>query len=294
MPPSIPASVTSSPPAPTLAAGGRRRRRLPAGLIVGLAILPLIAGAGVLAPCLTSIDPLEQDVSQRLQAPSAEHWLGTDRLGRDIYARLLYGARVSLATGVLVLLVGVAAGLVLGLVSGYYGGKVDFVVQRLVDVVMAFPSILLAIGIMAFIGQGLGNMVLAISIVNVPRVTRIARSVVLQTRHLEFVEAARAVGARDPYLIVRHILPSTIAPVIVQATFTLVYAIRTEATLSFIGLGVPPPFPSWGGLLDDGKAYIQTAPWMVIAPGTAIALTILALSLVGDGLRDLLDPRARS
>ena len=185
----------------------------------------------------------------------------------------------------------VSVGLTLGVVSGYYGGRIDFVIQRGVDVVMAFPGILLAIGIMAFIGQGLANLVVAISIVNIPRVIRVARGGVLQASQLDFVEAARALGATDRTLMLRHIVPTILAPVIVQATFTLVYSLRTEATLNFIGLGVPPPDPSWGGLLDEGKAYIQTAPWLIAVPAIAIALAILALNLLGDGLRDYLDPR---
>jgi peptide/nickel transport system permease protein len=188
-------------------------------------------------------------------------------------------------------MIGVALGAALGLVSGYFGRKVDFAIQRLVDVILAFPSMILAIGIMAFMGQGILNLILAISLVNIPQVTRLVRSIVLQARSMEFVEAARALGAKDQYLIRRHIFPSTIGPLVVQATFTLVYAIRTEASLSFIGLGIPPPDPSWGGLLDEGKAYVLSASWMVLAPGAAIAVTILALSLLGDGLRDLLDPR---
>jgi len=185
----------------------------------------------------------------------------------------------------------VTVGLTLGMISGYYGGHVDFGIQRVVDVVMAFPGILLAIGIMAFIGQGLANLVVAISIVNIPRVIRVARAGVLQTRQMDFVEAARALGASDRTLMVRHILPTILAPIIVQATFTLVYSIRTESTLNFLGLGVPAPDPSWGGLLDDGKSYLQTAPWLIAAPAGAIALAILSLNLLGDGLRDRLDPR---
>lgn len=268
-----------------------RRRRFGLGGLVGSAIITVIAFLAILAPAIARHDPLHQEVSRRLEAPSREHPLGTDRLGRDLAARVLHGSRVSLITGTLVVIVAVSLGLVLGLLSGYYGGAIDFAIQRGVDVVMAFPGILLAIGIMAFIGQGLGNLILAIAIVNVPRITRIARGSVLQVRTLEFVEAARASGARDAYLLVRHIVPSILGPVIVQATFTLVYAIRTESTLNFLGLGVAPPAPSWGGLLDDGKAYLQAAPWMVAMPATAIALTILALSLVGDALRDYLDPR---
>lgn len=269
----------------------RRKRPVGVGTVIGAVILFVLAGCAVLAPRVARQDPLAQDVSQRLQAPSRDHLLGTDRLGRDVWARLLHGARVSLVAGSLVVVLAVVFGVTLGLVSGFYGGTVDFVIQRAVDVVIAFPGILLAIGIMAFVGQGMSNLVVAIAIVNIPRVTRVARGSVLQVRALEYVEAARAIGVRDGYLLVRHILPSILAPVIVQATFTLVYAIRTESTLNFIGLGVPPPAPSWGGLLDDGKAYIQNAPWLIGAPAAAIALTILALSLIGDGFRDRLDPR---
>jgi peptide/nickel transport system permease protein len=270
---------------------GGRRRRIPLGLTVGAVVLLLLGLVALLAPALARRDPLEQNIAKRLQAPTRQNLLGTDRLGRDLLARLLYGARVSLATGALVVATAVAVGLTLGVISGYYGGYVDFGIQRAVDIVMAFPGILLAIGIMAFIGQGLANLVVAISIVNIPRVIRVARGGVLQARQLEFVEAARALGAPDRTLMLRHIVPTILAPIIVQATFTLVYSIRTESTLNFLGLGVPAPDPSWGGLLDDGKSYIQTAPWLIGAPAGAIALAILSLNLLGDGLRDYLDPR---
>jgi peptide/nickel transport system permease protein len=272
--------------------GGREhRRRLPLGLTIGGLILILLGLVAALAPALARRDPLEQNIARRLQPPTREHLLGTDRLGRDLLSRLLHGARVSLVTGGLVVATAVTVGLTLGMISGYYGGHVDFGIQRVVDVVMAFPGILLAIGIMAFIGQGLANLVVAISIVNIPRVIRVARAGVLQTRQMDFVEAARALGASDRTLMVRHILPTILAPIIVQATFTLVYSIRTESTLNFLGLGVPAPDPSWGGLLDDGKSYLQTAPWLIAAPAGAIALAILSLNLLGDGLRDRLDPR---
>jgi peptide/nickel transport system permease protein len=272
--------------------GGREHgRRLPLGLTIGGLILILLGLVAALAPALARRDPLEQNIARRLQPPTREHLLGTDRLGRDLLSRLLHGARVSLVTGGLVVATAVTVGLTLGMISGYYGGHVDFGIQRVVDVVMAFPGILLAIGIMAFIGQGLANLVVAISIVNIPRVIRVARAGVLQARQMDFVEAARALGASDRTLMVRHILPTILAPIIVQATFTLVYSIRTESTLNFLGLGVPAPDPSWGGLLDDGKSYLQTAPWLIAAPAGAIALAILSLNLLGDGLRDRLDPR---
>ena len=264
---------------------------MPWGLTIGAAILVLLAVVATFAPMFAKRDPLEQDIGRRLQPPTQENPLGTDRLGRDLLSRLFYGARVSLVTGGLVVVIAVSVGLTLGVISGYYGGHVDFAIQRVVDVVMAFPGILLAIGIMAFIGQGLMNLVVAISIVSIPRVIRVARGGVLQASQMEFVEAARALGAPDRTLMLRHIVPTILAPVIVQATFTLVYSLRTESTLNFIGLGVPPPDPSWGGLLDDGRAYIQTAPWLIGAPAVAIALAILALNLLGDGLRDYLDPR---
>lgn len=283
------ASAVAQPMPPSLLGG--RRRRIPLGLTVGAVVLLLLGLVALLAPALARRDPLEQNIAKRLQAPTRQNLLGTDRLGRDLLARLLYGARVSLATGALVVATAVAVGLTLGVISGYYGGYVDFGIQRAVDIVMAFPGILLAIGIMAFIGQGLANLVVAISIVNIPRVIRVARGGVLQARQLEFVEAARALGAPDRTLMLRHIVPTILAPIIVQATFTLVYSIRTESTLNFLGLGVPAPDPSWGGLLDDGKSYIQTAPWLIGAPAGAIALAILSLNLLGDGLRDYLDPR---
>ncbi|MFW6116584.1 MAG: ABC transporter permease [bacterium] len=262
------------------------------GMIIGLVILGVLVVVASSAPHLATDDPLEQDLAHRLAPPSADHWFGTDRLGRDIYSRLLHGARVSLITATLVVVFSVSLGVVLGLVSGFYGGGVDFFAQRVIDVIMAFPGLLLAIAIMAFLGQGVLNVVLAMSIVNLAKVTRVARAVALQVRQEEYVDAARAVGARDSRILSRHIFPGMLGPIIVRATFTLVYAIRTEATLSFIGLGVPPPHPSWGGLLSAGRAYVQIAPWITVAPGVAIALTILSLTLIGDWLRDRFDPRA--
>ena len=226
----------------------------------------------------------------RLRGPSETFWLGTDSLGRDVYARMVYGARISLLVGLSVALIAVLSGSLVGLLAGYFE-RVDAVVMRLMDGIMAIPAILLAIALVALLGASVKVVIIAIAIPEIPRVTRLVRAVVLTVRGLPFVEAARSNGTRVAKLLRRHILPSTVAPLIVQATYICASAILTEAGLSFLGAGTPPEFPTWGNMIASSRLYLQIAPWTIFAPGICLALVVLAVNLLGDGLRDRLDPR---
>jgi peptide/nickel transport system permease protein len=256
---------------------------------VGGALLALIALAALLAPWITA-DPITFEPINRLKPPSAEFWLGTDSLGRDVYARLVHGARISLIVGLSVAALAVVAGALIGLVAGYFP-RVDAVVMRIMDGIMAIPSILLAIALVALLGASVKVVIIAIAIPEVPRVCRLVRSVVLSVRMLPYVEAARSNGTRVGKLLRRHILPSTVAPLIVQATYICASAILTEAGLSFLGAGTPPEIPTWGNMIASSRLYLMLAPWTVFAPGICLALVVLAVNLLGDGLRDRLDPR---
>ncbi|MBC7706512.1 MAG: ABC transporter permease [Rhodoferax sp.] len=258
-------------------------------IIIGAALLLAITLAALLAPWIAR-DPIAFEPINRLRAPSADFWLGTDSLGRDVYARMVYGARISLLVGLLVALISIVSGAVIGLLAGYFT-RVDAVVMRLMDGIMAIPSILLAIALVALLGASVKVVIIAIAIPEIPRVTRLVRAVVLSVRDLPFVEAARSNGTRVGKLLRRHILPSTVAPLIVQATYIAASAILTEAGLSFLGAGTPPEFPTWGNMIASSRLYLQIAPWTIFAPGICLALVVLAVNLVGDGLRDRLDPR---
>ena len=258
-------------------------------IVVGATLLALITLAALLAPFIAR-DPIAFEPINRLRGPSADFWLGTDSLGRDVYARMVYGARISLLVGLLVALISIISGSVIGLLAGYFS-KVDVVVMRLMDGIMAIPSILLAIALVALLGSSVKVVIIAIAIPEIPRVTRLVRAVVLSVRDLPFVEAARSNGTRVTKLLRRHILPSTIAPLIVQATYICASAILTEAGLSFLGAGTPPEFPTWGNMIASSRLYLQIAPWTIFAPGICLALVVLAVNLLGDGLRDRLDPR---
>jgi peptide/nickel transport system permease protein len=258
-------------------------------IVVGATLLVLITLAAVLAPYIAR-DPIAFEPINRLRGPSADFWLGTDSLGRDVYARMVYGARISLLVGLLVALISIISGAVIGLLAGYFS-KVDAVVMRLMDGIMAIPSILLAIALVALLGSSVKVVIIAIAIPEIPRVTRLVRAVVLSVRDLPFVEAARSNGTRVTKLLRRHILPSTVAPLIVQATYICASAILTEAGLSFLGAGTPPEFPTWGNMIASSRLYLQIAPWTIFAPGICLALVVLAVNLLGDGLRDRLDPR---
>ena len=287
----------SSPPGPSsdLTRAQRARlqlrefiRRHPT-IVIGGSMLLLIALAALCAP-LIARDPIALAPIDRLKPPSAQFWLGTDSLGRDVYARTIYGARISLLVGLSVALIAVGIGAVIGLLAGYFA-RVDAIVMRLMDGVMAIPAILLAIALVALMGASLQVVIVAIAIPEVPRVTRLVRSVVLSVRGLPFVEAARSNGTRLAKLLRRHILPSTVAPLIVQATYICASAILTEAGLSFLGAGTPPEFPTWGNMIASSRLYLQLAPWTIFAPGLCLVAVVLAVNLLGDGLRDRLDPR---
>ncbi|HEV2022856.1 MAG TPA: ABC transporter permease [Terriglobales bacterium] len=260
----------------------------------GLALVIAFVLCALLAPWIAPHDPAFIELPARLAAPSSAHWLGTDELGRDILSRLLYGARISLLVGGSVVAASLFLGLIFGSLAGYYGGLLDrFFTVIIMNAFLAFPGFLLAIAFVAFLGPGLFNLILALSIGGWVGYARLVRAQVLATREREFVEAARALGASDWRIITRHILPNIIQPVIVQAAIGMAGAVLAEATMSFLGLGVPPPTVSWGSMLNDGRAHLFDAPHLVLFPAAAIMLTVLAFNFIGDGLRDYLDPRSR-
>jgi peptide/nickel transport system permease protein len=259
--------------------------------LVGAILMAVMLASGVLAPLIAG-DPAHMDVSGRLTAPGRAHWFGTDDVGRDVWSRVVYGARLSLLVGGAVVVVSFMVGIVCGVVAGYYR-RLDNVVMRVMDGLMAFPAIVLAIALMAALGPSVVNVIAAIAVVYSPRVARVVRGSVLVIRETTYVEAARALGVSDLVLLTRHVLPNCMSPVIVQGSFVFAAAVLTEAALSFLGVGVPPYVPSWGVILAEGRLYIQQAPWLVLYPGVAIMLTIFGLNLFGDGLRDLLDPKIR-
>jgi peptide/nickel transport system permease protein len=269
-------------------------RRYPLGA-AGAVIMAVFVFAAIFAGAITVYDPLSTNPALSLAPPSAQHWLGCDFMGRDIYSRIVYGARISLAVGIGSTLLGGALGVVLGLASGYIGGWFDLATQRIIDILQALPLLVLALVMAAALGPSLDNTIVAISIPLIPYVARVIRSNTLALREQPFVEAAKAIGMSELRIAARHILPNTLAPVIVLATAQLGAAILTEASLSFLGLGVPEPHPSWGRMLSESAAeYVRTAPWLVIFPGFAISLAVFGTNLLGDAVRDLLDPRQRS
>jgi peptide/nickel transport system permease protein len=272
--------------------GLARLLRGPLAAVGLVAIAALVLAAG-LADWLAPYDPTEQALERMLEPPGRTHWLGTDDLGRDILSRLLHGARVSLAVGVLSVGLSLVAGVGLGLVAGYRGGWVDEVLMRVMDGLLAFPALVLALAITAALGPSLRNAMLAIGIVGIPGFARLVRGQVLSLRAREFVEAARAAGSGDTRIVLRHIVPGTLAPVIVHGSLRVAFAVLAEAGLSFLGLGTQPPTPSWGAMLNTGREYLEMAPWLALAPGAAIFVTTLSFNFLGDGLRDALDPRLR-
>jgi peptide/nickel transport system permease protein len=273
---------------------GHFARRYPLGA-AGAIIMALLVFGALFADLITFHDPLQTDAPLSLAPPTAAHWMGSDFMGRDIYSRIVYGARISLAVGIGSSLLGCIFGVAIGLGSGYLGGWVDLMAQRVIDILQALPLLVLALVMAAALGPSLRNTIIAIAIPLIPSVARVIRSNTLALRELPFVEAARAIGMSEFRIAVRHVLPNTLAPVIVLATAQLGAAILTEASLSFLGLGIPEPYPSWGRMLSESAAeYVRTAPWLVIFPGLAISLTVFGTNLLGDALRDLLDPRQRS
>lgn len=258
----------------------------------GSSVLGLILVVAIAAPLLTSVGPNKLDILGRLAPPSGQHFMGTDDLGRDIWSRIAYGARLSLTVGFATALISSVLGTAIALVCGYYRW-LDEIVMRLLDGLMALPGVLLAIAIMAAIGPRVSNIILALSLVYLPRSARVARSAVLVVREHVYVEAAHALGANDRRIMWQHVLPGTITPVLVQATYVFATAVLLEASLSFLGAGAPPDVPSWGAMLSEGRLLMRQAPWLTIFPGAVLSLTVLAVNMIGDGLRDALDPRLR-
>lgn len=259
--------------------------------LVGGSVLLLLVLVALLAPLLAPQDPLAQDLYDRLQPPSFEHPMGTDDFGRDILSRIIYGSRISLRIGLVAITAALAVGTVLGLWAGYWGGMVDTVIMRLMDLLLAFPSILLAIAVVAVTGPGIDNAIMAVSVVLIPQFARLVRSSVLSVREMAYVEAARALGASQMRILFIGVLPNCMAPIIVQTTLSLGTAILDAAGLSFLGLGAQPPIPEWGAMLAGGRELLLEAPWVMTFPGLAIFVVVLALNLFGDGLRDALDPK---
>ena len=265
----------------------------------GLAVFGLLTVATFLiialtAPFITQFAPAEVSYTDITKAPSSQHWFGTDELGRDVFARVVYGARLSLSVGFLAILFASISGTFFGIVSGYLGGWVDEIIMRLVDAMLALPFLVLAIVVAAVLGPSLQNTILAIAIVSLPGFARIARGEVLAVKERDFVQAANALGAGVPRTLLRHILPNISGPLIVQVTLGVAQAILTESSLAFLGLGVQPPTPAWGAMLNTAKGYLDIAPWMALFPGLAIFLAVLGLSLLGDGLREAFNPRQRA
>ncbi len=269
----------------------RFRRQTPA--MLGLTILLILVLASLAAPLLTPYDPEKLRLADALIHPNLRHPLGTDHLGRDMLARLLYGGRLSLMIGFLAVGIGLIVGTPLGAISGYYGGWVDMIVQRIADILLSFPSILLALALVAVLGVGLKNVIISVGVSAIPSFIRLVRGSVLSIREQTYVEAAKSVGVKDHVILRRHILVNAMAPVIVQATLNLGTAILVAAGLGFLGLGVQPPTPEWGAMLGEGRQYIFSASYMATFPGLAIFLAVLGFNLMGDGLRDALDPRLR-
>lgn len=263
---------------------------------IGLAITAVMIFAAIFAPMISRHDPTVPDLSKRYQPMSGEHLLGTDSLGRDVFSRVIHGARISLEVGIIVVLVSVFIGTILGSLAGFYGGWIDSIMSGYVfNVFLAFPGLLLAIALVAFLGAGLGKMILALCIIGWVGYARVMRAQVLKVREYDFVQAARALGASDMRILFTHILPNSVQPLIVQASLGMAGAVLAEASLSFLGLGIPPPAPSWGTMIDEARGLdvLYNAPHVLFAPGIAIALTVLAFNFIGDGLREYLDPKQR-
>ncbi|NUQ22008.1 MAG: ABC transporter permease [Gemmatimonadaceae bacterium] len=261
----------------------------------GVAVVVLLVLAAIAAPLVARHDPLQVNLLQQLRGPSADHWLGTDVQGRDVWARLIYGARVSLAVGLLSQAIALALGVTAGLVAGFYGKWVDEIVMRLADVTLAFPTLLLLVAMVAALQPSLGVVLATIGVVGWAGMARIVRAQVLVVRQLEYIQALRALGARDVRIVLRHVLPNVVAPVVIAATLGVAGAIMAEAALSFLGLGVAPPTPSWGSMIAEGRdlSQLRSAPWTSLFPGLAIGAAVLGFNLLGDALRDALDPRFR-
>ncbi len=275
-----------------MSARWRTLARIPSATL-GAAAIAIVAVAAIAGPLAIATDPLAQHIGTGAQPPSAAHWFGTDKLGRDVFARIVYGARVSIVIGFVAVGLAITAGTVIGTLAGFTRGRIDAVLMGAMDVMLAFPSIILAIAITTVLGPSITNVMIAVGIVYVPQYARLARSSVLVVRESDFVEAARAVGARVPRILARHVLPNIAAPLLVQATLGVATAELEAAGLSYLGLGARPPAPEWGAMLNDARSYWLSAPWALVFPGLSITLLVLGFNLLGDGLRDALDPQQR-
>ncbi|MBN2861286.1 MAG: ABC transporter permease [Sphaerochaetaceae bacterium] len=263
--------------------------------VIGLILILVFLMLALFAPFIADYekDALGMNVKERLQSPSLTHWFGTDEFGRDIFARIVYGTRISLFVGIISVSIALSLGGTLGAIAGYYGGRIDNAIMRVLDVLLAIPTILLAITIVAALGASILNLMIAVGISNIPGFARVVRASVLSVKDQEYIESARAIGARDHTIILKHVLPNSMAPIVVFATLKVASAIMATSSLSFIGLGIQPPTPEWGNMLAGGRAYIRDHMYIVLSPGLAIVLTVLSLNLIGDGLRDALDPKLK-
>jgi ABC-type dipeptide/oligopeptide/nickel transport system permease subunit len=266
-------------------------RNVPA--MVGAGVLAVCLACALFAPFLAPYDPIVQDTANRLKGPTAAHWLGTDDFGRDILSRIIYGSRTSMLVGVAATSIGLSLGTLLGVLGGFAGGRTDQGIMRGMDILLSFPYILLAIVIMALLGPGISNLMIAIGVSRLPIFARVSRSVVLAIKHNEYIDAARSLGARDRRLLARHVLPNVIPPLIVQGTASLAEAVVVAASLNFLGLGIQPPTPDWGAMVSDGRRYVFDRYYIPLFPGLAITAAVLSMNLVGDWVRDVLDPRQR-
>jgi peptide/nickel transport system permease protein len=288
------ADATLAAPPPSAFGVFVRALRVNKGSAVGLTIVALLALAAIFAPLIAPHDPLEQDVLDRLKPPSAEHWLGTDYFGRDTLSRLLYGARVSLVIGISATLIAMAIGSTIGMAAGWRGGRFDAVAMQAMDMLLAFPSLVLGLIIVAMLGPSMPNIVAAIALTSIPTFARIARAPTIVMKGRDFVEAGRSLGFSELRIVGRHILPNIFPEILVMGTLWLANSIRTEASLAFIGLGLKPPTPTWGGMIREGFDNILDSAWLAMAPSVAILVIVFALNLLGDGLRDAIDPRLRN
>lgn len=279
-------------PKPSFMSSARRLFSRQPNMLLGTILLAFVVFAAVAAPVIMTHSPTIQNPSERLLGPSQEYFFGTDGQGRDVFSRTVKGSQLSLLVGVAVAALTCIIGGLIGLICGFMP-RVDSIVMRVMDALMAFPSIVLAIGIMAVRGANISNVIFALTVVNTPRMARVVRSVVQGTTHTQFVEAAQSIGAGTPRILLRHISPNCLSPVIVQTSFVFAEAVLGEATLSFLGAGAPSDIPSWGGMLSESRVFLSQAPWTMLVPGAALTITVFALNLIGDGIRDVLDPRLR-
>jgi peptide/nickel transport system permease protein len=270
-----------------------RRFRKNKRALVGFWMVVIFVGIAVFAQGIAPYDPIEQDMNVILQPPSADHPFGTDEYGRDILSRIIYGSQISLMIGIVGVLISVVVGVGLGTISGYFGGRTDMFIMRIMDIFMAFPSFLLALAIVSVLGPGMVNVMIAIGIFSVPTFARISRSAVISVKNKEFIEAAKSMGASHARVIFKHVLPNSVAPIIVLSTMRIATAILTASGLSFLGMGAQPPTPEWGAMLSTGREYLRTAPHVSTIPGLAIMFMVLAFNMLGDGLRDALDPKMK-